>query len=240
MNNDNNVQNTIIYNNSFFKFLIHNIKKIFKRNKKKVYISESKIKKTNWSVIIKKFFTNPSNVFIVLLNALFFMIVQTLFFYFIASNQIDDIIVSKVELINKYAEYDGNLNNYLKEYINSDEFKQKRERVKLLNDERQSKNRKILLNKVILPFIIPIFIIFLIYGIFIFTSYETNKKWFGNNINEDDFSFNIADKILIFFVIFAFLTELIIFFGVIRQHEFIGDFVSINDIYKEFAKNYNK
>ncbi len=54
-----------------------------------------------------------------------------------------------------------------------------------------------------------------------------------------DFTLSLSDKVLILFVLGAFSTELLFFFGMVKNYEFIGDFEIVKIIYNQFAKKYN-
>jgi len=189
----------------------------------------------------------PPVIFITFLNIGFFMVVQIAFFYIIASKQIDVIIESKADIIKHYTQYSPRANKNMKKYINSKEFQKKKQTAKLTKEERLRLNRKIIWIK-LRPFLIFIFSIVLIslLLLILFSIKSVQSKLFTsedggiNKMTINKMTLSLSDKVLVLFVLGAFSTELLFFFGMVKKYEFIGDMEIINLIYKNFAKHYNK
>tara|TARA_Y100000589_G_C27166947_1_gene635157 strand:- start:1240 stop:1830 length:591 start_codon:yes stop_codon:yes gene_type:complete len=186
---------------------------------------------------IKNNFTPPV-IFITFLNIGFFMVVQIAFFYIIASKQIDVIIESKADIIKNYTLHSSKAHKSLQKYMNSDEFKKKKNTANLTKKERLRLNRKIIWIK-LQPFLIFIFSIVLVslLLIIIFSTKSVQSKLKWNNMS--DYTLSLSDKVLILFVLGAFSTELLFFFGMVNRYEFIGDMEILNLTYRKFAKHYN-
>jgi hypothetical protein len=183
-------------------------------------------------------FINPSIIFITFLNIAFFMVVQILFFYIIASKQIDVIIESKTDIVNEYIKHSDKSNDFIKDYLESDEYKKDREYAKNIKDKRLELNRKIIWLK-LKPILIPVFVITgLMFIILIIFSFKRTNNLLPDYL-KDKFSLSLSDKILVLCVVGAFSTELLFFFGMVNNYEFIGDYEILNIVYKSFAKNYN-
>lgn len=210
-----NNNNYIFYDNLINKPIIINFKKLY--NFLKIGFNNSK--------------QNPTLILITFLNIGFFMSVQIIFFYFIASKQLDTIIKSKVDILKNFITYDTTESTYLKkeikEYTSNNDFKKK------LHASQQTKNKRMEINKLILfqklkYFLIPILIIIILLTIYIIYSNNKNDK-----------SLSVSNKILIFFVLFAFTTELIFYFTIVNNYQFTGDIEILNILYKSIASNFN-
>lgn len=182
----------------------------------------------------------PPVIFITFLNVGFFMVVQILFFYIIASKQVDVIIESKSDIINKFIEHSDKTNDNIKKYLNSNTYKDKYNKGTLTEKERLRLNRKIIWLK-LKPFLITVFtIITLSFIALIFFSVPKIQRKFKMSPNIiNNYTLSLSDKILIIFVLGAFSTELLFFFGMVKNYEFVGDFEVIKIIYNKFVKKYN-
>jgi hypothetical protein len=182
-------------------------------------------------------YNNPSLGLITFLNIGFFMLVQIIFFYLIASKQLDTIIKSKIDILNNFKCYDTVESNYLDSkistYVDSDDFIDKKLKSQETKKKRMEVNKKILFEKLKF-FLIPILIIIISYFLYFIWSYIKYK-------NTDKYKcLSKSDQILIFFVLFAFSTELIFYFTIVRNYQFTGDMEIINILYKSIASNFNK
>lgn len=173
----------------------------------------------------KMFLQKLPNLIITLSNMLTFMVVQIIFFYFIATKLFSKLIVSKTSALKKYNEYDSNTRKIFQDYKNSEEFK-RIERIKNNQNELRSYlNIQLIMNKLI-PLVLTVLIIILI-SIIILQS--TNKQ-----------HFDFVDLVLLFLVLFAFTTELIYFFFIVEQYYFVGDIELIKKFYGKFVALYYK
>jgi hypothetical protein len=182
----------------------------------------------------------PPVIFITFLNIGFFMVVQIAFFYIIASKQIDVIIESKADILHNYTKHSSKANANIQKYINSKNFKEKQNAAQLTKKERLRLNRKIIWIK-LKPFLIFIFSIVLVslLLIILFSMKKVQSKLNISESNIKDLTISLSDKVLILFVLGAFSTELLFFFGMVKKYEFVGDMEILNASYKNFTKHYN-
>lgn len=183
----------------------------------------------------------PPVIFLTFLNIGFFMVVQIAFFYIIASKQIDVIIKSKAEILNIYSKFSKKTRNNLKNYLKSPEFKEKKRQAELTEKERLRLNKLIIWKK--LKYLLIVVLIIILVSIMLIIYFSMKSVQNKYNLSQErikSLTLKPSDKILILFVLFAFSTELLFFFGLVQQHEFVGDMEILNIIYKRFAINYNK
>lgn len=182
----------------------------------------------------------PPVIFITFLNIGFFMVVQIAFFYIIASKQIDVIIESKADILHNYIQHSTKANENVQKYINSNEFKEKKQAAKLTQKERLRLNRKIIWLK-LKPFLIFIFSIVLV-SLLLIILFSINQVQSKLNISQSrvkNLTLSLSDKVLVLFVLGAFSTELLFFFGMVKKYEFIGDMEILNSLYKNVVNHYN-
>lgn len=136
-------------------------------------------------------------------NVIFFMVIQTIFFLYVASKQFENVLNDKLNMLKILSDNNSYIksiiNGYKKKYIEDINFS-------LVITERNNYNNIILFIYCGIPIII--ISILLLYVIFFM---KTDKKW--NNV----------DSLSLCFVTLAYMTELFIFFCVITQYIFIGD-----------------
>jgi len=156
-----------------------------------------------------KFFES-SNMIIMLFNILFFIVVQTLFFKKVASQQFSNVLKDKVDILNTYLNQDAETTLEMKTYLESDKVKQIYEKANIQEKERIDINNTLTNNKIWYPFI-PL--IFLLIGGFIFGLRFSNI--FGKWSNTDSWILSL--------VVLAYTTELMFFFQIVRKYEFYGD-----------------
>ena len=157
----------------------------------------------------------------ILSNVLFFMIIQTLFFLFIASKQYNNILNKKVQIISTLSENNEDieigLQGIKQAYINKYE-----EEVKRITNHRLEQNKKITIQYCIIPMTVTIIALLLV-SIFM----KSNRKW------------TKYDSINISLILGAYLTEIYIFIFVIRPYELIGDHDIIYNILKSLNDTLN-
>lgn len=145
-------------------------------------------------------------VFICVLNIIVFMITLMIFFWFIISRQFETVILSKIDIIVLTLKENKVLRDKILEqiYLEYDNIKN----IAVENEQgRNNHNFEQLKNK-IGPFIYSfISLLFTIIGYILF------KK----------IKFDIIDVILVFLVIFAFSTEIVLFYVLVNNWIFIGD-----------------
>ena len=167
---------------------------------------------------------NVKNLSISILNILFFIVVQYLFFTLIASKQLSQVIINKVGLLNEYLKLNESEKLFLSKSKHSDET------ASLLTDASMEKNERLSLNtnlfkKRMLPLIIVLSILIIITFIFVYRNRNTSG-------GEIDFSYKLGLGL----IVGAYVTELLFFFGIVKQYIFIGDHTIISNLYNGIDK----
>jgi hypothetical protein len=154
-------------------------------------------------------------------TVLFFIVVQTLFFQYIASKQYDNILLYKSSFISQL----GNYNSSIKELINvlktnaKENLKENAEKSK---NKRDILNYKLLVKYCLFPIIIVSFILLII---LIYTFTQKTKKW------------SYIESISLLLILGSYLTELYFFFFIIRNYEIIGDHEIFYKSLNSFSNN---
>ena len=160
-------------------------------------------------------------------NVFLFVFVQTAFFYFVASKQFNNVLASKVDIVNTYLQHDNKAKEEMKVFLNSDEVKEVQRLAKEQEEKRNEANIE-LIKKDILPLLIVVggLVALVIYAMY------TNKanQWSG---------FDKTDQVLLWSVLLAYSTELLFFFGIVRQYEFYGDHAIINKFYENIQNRFD-
>lgn len=147
---------------------------------------------------------------VILVNVLFFMIVQTLFFRYVASKQYETVLVDKLGLV---SEYISKQKNY-KKALSNERQNFATTNAPLLQSQyntRQTINNQLEIDycwKYIIFTIVAIVIVFVI----------NPNKW------------GSLHTLGLVFVILGYTTELLFFFGMVKQYEFVGDHTIVNNL----------
>jgi hypothetical protein len=154
----------------------------------------------------------------IMTNVLFFMIVQTLFFKYIASKQFEVVLESKLDFLKVLSEENPKVKRAVDDYkvkfiSNNKDIVKNQER---LREEDNMKTTKTYLG-------IPILIGSLIFLHLIFIM-SSKRSW------------NSVDTLAVLFVALAYATEIIFFFSIVRQYEFVGDHYIMNKVLKDLSK----
>lgn len=156
---------------------------------------------------------------IILMNLVFFMIVQTYFFRYIASKQYENVLSNKLGLfqtiLNKNPQYKQLIKTYKNKYLEKNQTLVQQQYL-----QRQLVNQK-LEQKYCWTFIhyTNIFILLL----FLFT----RQKWTS------------IHTLGVIFVILGYVVELLFFFFIVQPYQFIGDHFLLSQIYKKMTQKLN-
>ena len=137
----------------------------------------------------------------VLSNVIFFVIVQTLFFKYVASKQYEVVLESKLDFIKTICNNDPYLKSKIYNFRDN-YLKENKDLVKKQEKIRNEKNIKLYYMYSGIPFVIM----------------KSTRKW------------NDVDTLSLLFVTLAYCTELFFFFFIVRKYEFVGDHYIISDI----------
>ena len=87
---------------------------------------------------------NGKNLIVVFCNVIFFIVVQTLFFKFIASKQFNVVLADKVGIINELAKHDPFTSKQINKYLKSKAAKELEKKAKVQSEMREIKNRELI------------------------------------------------------------------------------------------------
>ena len=149
--------------------------------------------------------TQSANISITAANIACFIIFQCIFFYFVASTQLDRLVLDKGSTLSTFTKTSPVLKHLLCSKLR-DQLKVPEETLKTRQKERNKQNIKSLVN-VASPFVIPFTIVSIATAI---TSIR-NGLW------------TKVHNVSMIFVVLCFTTELLIFLAVFQTHEIIGE-----------------
>ncbi len=147
---------------------------------------------------------------IILITVIAFIVTQTLFFIFIASKQEDNIISNKTEILTELSKKNSFVRQKLQSLLNSkDEILQKAAEEERLRWQQNLKTLKINIG-------IPVLVLsILLFGLIILKFVIRSP---GDPI------ITISDVLGLIMIFLIYLPELYLYFIIIKQYQFIGDF----------------
>jgi hypothetical protein len=146
-----------------------------------------------------------NNSLICILTTLFFITALFLFFWFVVSDQFKIILMDKVDVLKTYVSYDPNAKEDLRKKL--DETVLDEATFKLNEKKRTEHNTQLFIKEILWWFVV--LIILLLACIIYMRVYHID--------------FARADSMLVFFVLSAFVAEIIFYLVVIKELKFIGD-----------------
>jgi len=152
---------------------------------------------------------------IILSNVLFFMVVQTLFFVFIASKQYENVLVAKLELVKSIYTKFPDIKQALLE--TKDAYIQSKENIVKEQAKKRTRANKDLIWKYCgVPILIVLFTLF--YFVFVNVSKEAWSE---------------VDTLGMLYVALGYLTELCFFFFIVKKYEFVGDQYIVSNVLQD-------
>ena len=178
---------------------------------------------------------NENDWFIVFANVLFFMVVQTAFFYFIASKEYEDVIVSKLDIVKRYASkneiFKMLVNMYKNKYLEDN-----KQEIEKQTKERKQNNEKLTLEYCGVPILIVSSIVVLL---LVATKTKVLSKVTINNATIkgllNSTPWNKYDNLGLILVLLAYITELFFFFFIVKKYEYVGDNYILNNLFKSVS-----
>lgn len=167
--------------------------------------------------MLKKLLYNNSRVtlfIIIFSNSLSFMLMQTVFFWFIISEGMIELIKNKSVLIRDLAKTIPDVDNNIKEYFNSSDF------IEVINKANEDKNKRdkhnlqVMWNWLTIPFSV---VVGMLSGCILLEIILIIKK-----INKED-RFSKMDIYILITVLCAFISEIIFYFTVISRSILLTD-----------------
>lgn len=162
----------------------------------------------------------PSNMIIIITNIIFYMIIQTLFFYFVASKQFNNLLTNKMDIVNEYLSFDEKANNAMKKFLKSQYITDIKKQSKQQENKCNKENKIMITKYLIVPFIILIVCL----CVFVYMLIKKRKQWIE------------ADTILMILIISVYSVDLIFYFTVIKKYKFIGDENLYYTFYSKFKQ----
>ncbi len=170
----------------------------------------------NW---IRTEIFNPVNNFIIIFNVIFFLGILLLFFWYILSSQFQNIILDKVEIISLLAQNDTTIKKSVQDYIDTVDINQLKISADSDKIKRTDLNNQLFIEKLLGWFVVLGVVMFICF--YLLYLHAINKKM------------SKGDMILIFLLIFSFVTEIVFYFAVVTPWKFIGDYELINNLSKQ-------
>ena len=195
-----------------------------RRRRSSIILSDETLKEMK-----EEIFTG-ANVIIILSTVFVFILIQTLFFHFIASKQFNEVLKDKVEILNIYKSAEPQTAELIKNTLESESTK---ETIRIGKEQeiiRTNENINLIL----------IHIGMLMGGLVLLICAIAIKMFRQKGKDGSWFSFSKTDLILTSLILTGYTTELAFFFGVIRQYKFYGDHNIIYGIYKNVQTRINK
>lgn len=177
--------------------------------------------------IMQKTFTG-ANTLTVLANIFLFIFVQTGFFYFVASKQFNNVLESKIDILNLYLKSSPSTRQQVKDFLQSNEVKEIQKLAKEQEIKRTKMNKNLIKRKMLpLLLLVTALIVVIIYMMMV----NKNNSWS---------TFGVTEQVLLGLVLTAYVTEIMFFFGIVKKYEFYGDYRIMNTFYKSIKEYLNK
>jgi hypothetical protein len=155
---------------------------------------------------------------IIFANVIFFIVVQTFFFKYIASKQFNVVLADKMGILNTYLKYDSGAREKVEEMLGSEEVAALKAKAKEQEKDRNSKNW-IKIESWIGPVALAALVVM---ATFIFLLVKSGRgEWTS------------VDTSILTLVVGAYTTEIMFYMGIVRQYAFYGD----QNIYATFYNN---
>lgn len=167
----------------------------------------------------------PANLIVIFANVMFFMIIQTLFFRYIASKQFNVVIRDKANIMNEYLKYNKEASKEYDVYKNSKEVNEIKKNAKKQFKERDGINIDNTKTWIGIPFSIVLFILVVLVGMIF---YNKNNTW------------DSVDTVLLSLVVLAYATEVVFYIGLVRQYQFYGDQSIYSGLYDTISEKVDK
>ena len=158
----------------------------------------------------------PNDWIIILANVIFFMVVQTLFFRYVASKQYESVLKNKLSLVQSFMDKDpvlkGVISKYKKEYleVNKDIIKEQKRKRTQENDMLETRYSWVYIGYAAIA-------LFLLFAF-------TDQPWTS------------VHTLGLILVVFAYATELYFFFFIVQKYEFVGDHTMYSRIYNKVTQ----
>lgn len=168
-----------------------------------------------------------ANLVHIFVNILIFLIAQTTFFHLVMSKLLDQLIVSKVGILNSYMKYDEESKMILSKYLSNDKIMEVSDKAYKQEQLRNNANLNLILKEISPLILIVIVLLFL-----------TIRKM--NSIGGEWGKFDTADKWILLILVLSYGTEFLFYNMVFKQYNHIGDFDLLDRIFANVNKYIEK
>mgnify|MGYP001174854305 CR=1 FL=1 len=166
---------------------------------------------------------DSNNMILTFSNIIFFIVVQTLFFYFIASKQFNIVLGDKVGIFNEYVSRNKPLKEQIRMFFASKDYENIKEGAKEEEEDREEYNQNLLKSWILPPLSIATTILLL----FILKLFLYDEPW------------SEVDTVGLFLVVTAYTTEILFYLGIVQQFKFYGDNQIFQKLYSTMNENIN-
>jgi hypothetical protein len=167
-------------------------------------------------------FNDPRNILTILINVISFVAIETVFFWYIASGYLFDLLQEKADVVVDYARQNPEFRASLQESLNSD----KNAKDLPVLAEQLKQKRDAMNTDLVTVYVFPVLVVLLVL-IFITVA---RLAVFSRE------SLRATDILLLTLVLFGFTTELYMYTTVISNLQYIGN----NDLLYTIIKGYRK
>ena len=164
---------------------------------------------------------DSNNMILTFSNIIFFIVVQTLFFYFIASTQFNTVLGDKVGIFNEYMSRNKPLKEQLRQFFASKEYQNIKNGAEQEKEQREEYNINLMKTWILPPLGISTTILLL----FILKLFIYGEPW------------SDVDTVGLFLVVTAYSTEIMFFLGIVQQYKFYGDIQIFDKLYSSMYEN---
>ncbi len=155
---------------------------------------------------------SPNAWVVILTNVIFFMVIQTFFFILVASKQVDTVIKDKISLVKIFASHNPEVEEKIEDFLKSDKRYDIEQKAAKQKEARMQKNYALVKRYVGIPLVVITIAL-------MFFAYNVYKKYV-----QDPTSWSSTDSLALILVVAAYLTEVYVYFVIIRQYNFMGDY----------------
>lgn len=221
-----------------------------------LFLNTKDDKSLNYIYINEGGLTRAANLIVITANVYIFIKVAVFFYENFGAKQFNVVLQDKADIVSEYLKYDKsaqeniikykgtNSNPYANDYIDpssieyvppSQDYSTIKAKAKILAEVRNRMNAENIKNEID-PWTTIFFWIFvglIIWIILRLTFMAAQSKIFNKDVDYGDIWHWKVDNFLLFMIVTAFTTELLFFFGIVKQYSFYGDQQIYSKIFSE-------
>ena len=174
--------------------------------------------------IIMEAITDKNEVYLIFINIILFMIIQTIFFKFAIANEYEHLIEEKIGTLNYYITQDPEIKNAIKQ-MKDEQTKQYKEKAEEDKKIREKENDTLYLYYCIIPILCVVFLFIVIIILDYFSLIFKNEKKIGKI-----HIFNFA------LILLVYVPNIIVFYFVVKKYQFLGNIEILSSVYNNIIK----